>query len=164
MFLGANGEISTLINAVRVEQDGGIAVFNFTVEGNHNYFILAKEYEYGQTCILVHNANAWYSPQSRKHVYEHGHAANSPPIPDKSRFNPTEGGQKFTDEIINHSNVQSVSQPNGRIKHWVDDLGRNVGRDQNGNLTRGGTVIVEGPNPKSWSTYKPDEVVTQFPK
>ena len=40
---------------MRVEQDGGIAVFNFTVEGNHNYFILAKEYEYGQTCILVHN-------------------------------------------------------------------------------------------------------------
>ena len=57
VFLGANGELSTLINAVRVEQDGGIAVFNFTVEGNHNYFILAKEYEYGQTCVLVHNGN-----------------------------------------------------------------------------------------------------------
>ena len=57
MFLGANGELSTLINAVRVEQEGGIAVFNFTVEGNHNYFILAKEYEYGQTCVLVHNAS-----------------------------------------------------------------------------------------------------------
>ena len=42
---------------MRVEQAGGIAVFNFTVEGNHNYFILAKEYEYGQTCILVHNGN-----------------------------------------------------------------------------------------------------------
>ena len=55
VFLGANGELSTLINAVRVEQEGGIAVFNFTVEGNHNYFILAKEYEYGQTSVLVHN-------------------------------------------------------------------------------------------------------------
>ena len=55
VFLGANGELSTLINAVRVEQEGGIAVFNFTVEGNHNYFILAKEYELGQTCVLVHN-------------------------------------------------------------------------------------------------------------
>ncbi|MCL2117218.1 MAG: AHH domain-containing protein [Planctomycetaceae bacterium] len=55
VFLGANGELSTLTNIVRVEQDGGIAVFNFTVEGNHNYFILAKEYEYGQTCVLVHN-------------------------------------------------------------------------------------------------------------
>ena len=56
VFLGANGELSTLINAVRVEQEGGIAVFNFSVEGNHNYFILAKEYEYGQTAVLVHNA------------------------------------------------------------------------------------------------------------
>ena len=57
VFLGANGELSTLINAVRVEQSGGIAVFNFTVDGNHNYFILAKEYEYGQSCVLVHNAD-----------------------------------------------------------------------------------------------------------
>jgi len=56
VFLGANGELSTLTNIVRVEQAGGIAVFNFTVEGNHNYYILAKEYEYGQSCVLVHNA------------------------------------------------------------------------------------------------------------
>jgi len=62
VFLGANGELSTLTNAVRVEQDGGIAVFNFTVEGNHNYFILAKEYEYGQSCVLVHNAK--YGPDT----------------------------------------------------------------------------------------------------
>jgi len=57
VFLGANGELSTLTNAVRVEQDGGIGIFNFTVEGNHNYFILAKEYEYGQSCVLVHNTS-----------------------------------------------------------------------------------------------------------
>ena len=57
VFLVANGELSTLTNIVRVEQDEDIAVFNFTVEGNHNYFILAKEYEYGQTCVLVHNAS-----------------------------------------------------------------------------------------------------------
>ena len=54
-FLGANGELSTLTNIVRLEQEGGIGIFNFTVEGNHNYFILAKQYEYGQSCILVHN-------------------------------------------------------------------------------------------------------------
>jgi len=56
VFLGANGELTTLTNIVRVEQSGGIDVFNFTVAGNCNYFILAKEYAYGQTCILVHNA------------------------------------------------------------------------------------------------------------
>ena len=60
VFLGANGELSTLTSIVRVEQSGGIAVFNFTVEGNHNYFILAKEYEYGQTCVLVHNAQGYF--------------------------------------------------------------------------------------------------------
>ena len=57
VFLGADGKLSTLSNVVRVEQSGGIAVFNFTVEGNHNYFILAKEYEYGQSCVLVHNGD-----------------------------------------------------------------------------------------------------------
>ena len=55
VFLGANGELSALINTVRVDQSDGVAVFNFTVEGNHNYFILTKEYEYGQSCVLVHN-------------------------------------------------------------------------------------------------------------
>jgi len=56
VFLGANGELTTLTNIVRVEQSGGIDVFNFTVAGNHNYFILAKEYGLGQTSVLVHNA------------------------------------------------------------------------------------------------------------
>ena len=62
VFLGANGELSTLTNIVRVEQSGGIAVFNFTVDGNHNYFILAKEYDLGQTCVLVHNSNPCATP------------------------------------------------------------------------------------------------------
>jgi len=66
VFLGVNGELSTLTNIVRVEQDGGIAVFNFKVEGNHNYYILAKEYEYGQSCILVHNADCDL-PMQRHH-------------------------------------------------------------------------------------------------
>jgi len=55
VFLSANGKLSTLTNIVRVEQGGGIAVFNFSVEGNHNYFILAKQYGLGQTSVLVHN-------------------------------------------------------------------------------------------------------------
>ena len=56
VFLGADGKLSTLTNAVRIEQCGGIDVFNFTVEGNHNYFVLAKDFGYGQSCVLVHNA------------------------------------------------------------------------------------------------------------
>jgi len=60
VFLGANGELSTLTNIVRVEQDGGIAVFNFKVEGNHNYFILAKEFGFGQSCVLAHNSEVCF--------------------------------------------------------------------------------------------------------
>ena len=54
VFLGANGELSTLVATERLVDS--IAVFNFRVDGNHNYFILAKEYDYGQTCVLVHNS------------------------------------------------------------------------------------------------------------
>jgi len=55
VFLSADGKLSTLTNVVRIEKEGGIAVFNFTVDGNHDYFILAKDFEYGQACVLVHN-------------------------------------------------------------------------------------------------------------
>ena len=105
-----------------------------------------------------------YTQRSRSHVFTHGHAANSPRIPGKSRFRPTEGGQKFTGEVLNHPNVRITHQANGRILYEVDDLGRTVGRNRQGNLTRGGAVVVEGPSPASWSTYAPDEVVTQFPR
>jgi hypothetical protein len=57
VFLGANGEISILVSTERVEFPEGITVYNFTVDGNHDYFVIAQEYEFGQTCILVHNAD-----------------------------------------------------------------------------------------------------------
>jgi len=69
VFLGANGELSTLTDILRVEQSDGITVFNFSVEGNHNYYILAKEFEYGQSCILVHNAGpTCYDPRTGEPV------------------------------------------------------------------------------------------------
>ncbi|MGL6225170.1 MAG: hypothetical protein ACRC10_00920 [Thermoguttaceae bacterium] len=58
VFLGSDGKLSTLIGVTRVEQTGGIAVFNFTVEGNSNYFVLEKDFALGQTCVLVHNSCA----------------------------------------------------------------------------------------------------------
>jgi hypothetical protein len=60
VFLGANGELSTLVAIDRVELDEPITVYNFTVEGNHNYFVIAVADENGQTSVLVHNA--WYDP------------------------------------------------------------------------------------------------------
>ena len=56
VFIGANGELSILISAERVVFPEGIKVYNFTVDGNHNYFVIAKCDEFGQTCVLVHNA------------------------------------------------------------------------------------------------------------
>jgi len=56
VFIGASGELSTLIAVERVVFPDGIKVYNFTVDGNHNYFVIAKCDEFGQTCILVHNA------------------------------------------------------------------------------------------------------------
>jgi hypothetical protein len=86
VFLDANGELSILTNIVRVEQAGGIAVFNFTVEGNHDYFVLAKEYEYGQSCVLVHNANArFYVDPNGNVVDTHATPRGSYTHPDGSR-------------------------------------------------------------------------------
>ncbi len=56
LALGANGRLSTLQGVLRVEVEGGIAVFNFMVEGNHDYFVLSKDFGLGQSCVLVHNA------------------------------------------------------------------------------------------------------------
>jgi len=106
-----------------------------------------------------------YTVQSDGHVVSHGHDANGPVIPRKSRFCEWEGGQSFTDEVINHPSVVRTPQNNGRIKYEVADLGRTTGTGQSGASVRGGTVVVEGPTNPPWmrTTYAPGEVVTQFP-
>ena len=129
VFLGANGELSTLTNIVRVEQSGGIAVFNFTVEGNHNYFILAKEYEYGQSCVLVHNAVFYKAPQRgrsqdqiRDEILNGFDPKNYPDegvfftdrlsIAQKYEFNYENGIQKFTmdDGVFNNLTDKRIIQ------------------------------------------------------
>ena len=57
VFIGANGELSELLAAERVTLPDGVKVFNITVDGNHNYYIIGQTAECGQTSILVHNAN-----------------------------------------------------------------------------------------------------------
>jgi hypothetical protein len=61
VFIGANGELSCLAGKERVEYPAGITVYNFTVDGHHDYFVIAETAEYGQTCVLVHNACAYYA-------------------------------------------------------------------------------------------------------
>jgi len=75
VFIGANGELSVLVSAERVQFDETIKVYNFTVDGNHNYFVIAKCDEFGQTCVLVHNAGQWYhgtDTNSANHIQSHG--------------------------------------------------------------------------------------------
>jgi hypothetical protein len=55
VLLGVNGELSTVVSNERVEFPDGITVYNFTVDGNHDYFVIAQTDEFGQTCVLVHN-------------------------------------------------------------------------------------------------------------
>ena len=59
VFLGANGELCTFVSIERIEFPDGITVYNFTVEGNHNYFVIAETDEFGQTCVLVHNQSVF---------------------------------------------------------------------------------------------------------
>jgi hypothetical protein len=160
VFIGANGELSTLVEKERVEFPEGITVYNFTVDGNHDYFVIAQTAELGQTSVLVHNAD--YTQKSANHVYQHGHAANSY-VHRKGRFLPTEGGQKLTDEVLSHPNVISSLQPDGRICYTVNDIGRYIGYNRKGILTKSVRVIVEGSTPSNHSKFNPNEVVTQFP-
>ncbi|GHT14305.1 hypothetical protein FACS1894170_11200 [Planctomycetales bacterium] len=67
VFLGANGELSVLVAQERVTFADGIKVYNFTVDGNHDYFIIGQVDEYGQTCILVHNSNCTNGSRIVKH-------------------------------------------------------------------------------------------------
>jgi hypothetical protein len=58
VFIGANGELTTLTATARINYPDGITVYNFTVADNHNYFVVAslEAYENGASVVLVHNA------------------------------------------------------------------------------------------------------------
>ena len=85
VFVGANGEFSTLVATERIVFPEGIKVYNFTVDGNHNYFVIAKTGDYGPTCVLVHNGDCW-SPgkpgNSVRNAYNHwkDHKAEFPEL------------------------------------------------------------------------------------
>jgi hypothetical protein len=74
IFLGANGELSCLTDKNRVEFPEGITVYNFTVDGNHDYFVIAniEAYENGVSVILVHNANGSYTVTFDNGMKYHG--------------------------------------------------------------------------------------------
>jgi hypothetical protein len=56
-FIGVSNELSTLTATYRKDFPSGITVYNFTVENNHNYFVIAnlEAYKKGASVVLVHN-------------------------------------------------------------------------------------------------------------
>jgi hypothetical protein len=65
---------------------------------------------------------------------------------------------------MNDPNNTVTQQSNGRTAYRSDDLGRTTGTGRSGEPVRGGTVIVEGPNPDpTKSNTAPGNVVTQYP-
>jgi hypothetical protein len=58
VFISPNGKRSTLEKTERTAYPNGITVYNFEVEDNHNYFVIAnlEAFQNGAEPVLVHNA------------------------------------------------------------------------------------------------------------
>jgi hypothetical protein len=72
IFIGPSGELTTFVDSQRVDYPDGITVYNFTVEDDHNYFVIAnyEAYQNGAEPVLVHNAN--YSQQNATNLRNSG--------------------------------------------------------------------------------------------
>jgi hypothetical protein len=59
IFISPHGKRSTLEKTERTEYPNGITVYNFEVEDNHNYFVIAnpEAFQKGAEPVLVHNTN-----------------------------------------------------------------------------------------------------------
>jgi len=109
VFLGANGELTTFIDIERVVFPDGIKVYNFTVDGNHNYFVIAKCDEYGQTCVLVHNA-CFFPPGQIQKKYKH-----APDFGVTGNWN-KQSGEAFQQAILDHINKPGIQKIQGTYR------------------------------------------------
>jgi hypothetical protein len=123
-FIGASNEVSVLVATQRKNFPEGITVYNFTVEDNHNYFVIAnyEAYQNGASVVLVHNAGGIYefddlSNSGKKYVgqtndfdtrlSQHKAAGRLNDIND-AITNPIDGN-KLTREIAEHKRIQELS-------------------------------------------------------
>jgi hypothetical protein len=115
VFLGANDELTTLTETHRKDFPEGITVYNFSVEDDHNYFVIAnyEAFQNGAQPVLVHNANANGGVCGGGNVH---------------------GGAKHNSEIDQHISKLKLSK-NNRVtnirKHQrqVDINGNEIGRN-----------------------------------
>gem|GEM_PF-2094000 len=124
VFVGANGELSVLVSAERVVFPENVKVYNFTVEGNHNYFVIAATDEFGQTCILVHNAGGIYvfddlknpgkkyvgqSEDIAKRLAQHQAAGRLSNVKNATTKE-MQGATKLASEIAEHKLIQKITK------------------------------------------------------
>jgi hypothetical protein len=62
-FIGPSGELAVLVDSQRADYPDGITVYNFSVEDDHNYFVIAnyEAFQNGAQPVLVHNAKYSYT-------------------------------------------------------------------------------------------------------
>ena len=149
VFLGANGELSTLIATERVVFPDGVKVYNFTVDGNHDYFVIAATDEFGQTCVLVHNAFCIFPPGQIQKKYKHAAAFGV-----TGNWN-KQNGEAFQQAILHHINKPGIQKIQGTyrgnpVTHYYEESTRlNVMVCPNNNFISG------------WQLTKPQ--MMQFP-
>jgi hypothetical protein len=127
VFIGTNGELSTLVEKERVEYPAEITVYNFTVDGNHDYFVIAQTAELGQTSVLVHNAN--YSIKGRLTDAELPTKGKIRFVPPKG-YNPVEplrrGEQGGYIDRFGNELVKGPSRTAGQAFEWDVQLPANL--------------------------------------
>jgi len=109
VFIGANGELSVLVAVERVIFEENVKVYNFTVDGNHNYFVIAQIGEYGQTCILVHNATGSYTITFSNGMKYHGKGDKARANVSAKRIENENPGVKRTDIDCTHAALNRQS-------------------------------------------------------
>ena len=138
VFLGANGELCVLADSVRVEYAENITVYNFSVDDNHNYFIIARDDEYGQTCVLVHNAQkSFYQDPLINVQQQESHVLNTAQF--RNRVKQGKPTSVFPDRATAEAAVTEAKQLGKQVPNRPEvlehDLGRIIGTDLLGNPT-----------------------------
>ncbi|GHT11356.1 hypothetical protein FACS1894170_04820 [Planctomycetales bacterium] len=155
VFIGANGELTTLTDTYREEFPGGVTVYNFTVADNHNYLVVGslEAYENGASVVLVHNAN--YRDAKGRFTSEAGgesaatirgraaHDAFRDNLPEGFQYNKAlPSGNRpdainyTTKEIIElkPNNPKAIAEGKRQLKKYLDELGEGwSGRVENYN-------------------------------
>ncbi|MDR3108507.1 MAG: hypothetical protein LBU65_02295, partial [Planctomycetaceae bacterium] len=136
VFLGANGELTTLTGTERVEFPNGVTVYNFTVADNHNYYVIAnlEAYENGASVVLVHNASGIYEFFDKKNagkkyvgqasdldarLKQHKAAGRIEDIKDAIKTEMPES-DKLAREIAEHNRIQELT--NGMPSRFSDSV------------------------------------------